>query len=271
MAHLGKVAVAGALLTAAIVVVLMLASPRDAGDVDEAATPVTVPAITSGDDDPLGSASTLPSAAPSPLPFPGSPLPVGGYSTDLLGLPLSFQIDEPTALRTARDNLVVVTPEGWTTPRLDTARHFQFVRVGGWNDRTEAVDAMFQGIGSIAPDDIEMWFEVNDVVVDASDATTIAGRPAAEYRIRVDPASELGHGVCPADARPCFWFVSPAESESQSTIRSDEPLFGSMSIRLWLIEIDGAAPLLIHAATPEGDEAWLDRLAATVVTSLEIG
>ncbi len=243
---------------------------------DRAGTPAAAPDSTeapfpSDRSGPVG-LDTLPPVVAAPLPFPGGAVAPARYATDLLGIPIEFTIGEATRLRTARPGTILLTPGGTAVNSLDGEPHVQFLRVAGWNTRDEAADRLFRGVGGIAADDVERWIADNDVIVDRRARMVVDGRDTRVFDLRVDPASPLGDRICSPAARPCFWFASVAEDQmARAAIRLDHTLAGPMSIRLWLISIEGEHPVLVEAAAVAGDDAWLDGFEATTIATMTIG
>ncbi len=261
---LGAIVAVSLVIAAAVLALDLIGDPaaRSAGPARRAETVAPLPA----------ESGTLPPAIASELPYPGGAVPPGRYATELLGIPIEFTIATATALRTARPGTVLLTPVGTAANDLEGAPHVQFVRVAGWNTRREASDRRFRGVGSIAPDDIETWLADNDLLVDRRARTTVDGRPARVYDLRVDPVSDLGQDVCSPRLRPCFWFASvAAEVSPHAAIRLDSALYGPTTVRLWLIEVAGEDPILVEAAAVAGDESWLNDFEAVTITSLEVG
>ncbi len=275
----GEWAMIGALVIAGAAVVAFVVSVTS-DDEDEAERPPVTVAATLPDPDPQVGAEpasepsleTLPSATASTLSFPGGDLPISRYATDLLDVPIEFDVAHDTALRTARPGHLVLTPLGSAVIDVGGELHAQFLRVGGWSSPDEAVDLLHLDVGSIAPGDVDRWIVENDVVIDDVTGTTVDGHRATRYDLRVDPESPLGHGVCLPQDRPCFWFVTvPEEHLPDSTVRRDIPLYGAMAVRMWLIDLGDDHPLLIEAAAPEGAERWLDLFESATIASMDIG
>lgn len=220
-----------------------------------------------------------------PLPFPGSQVEPGRYSTPLLGVPVTLTIDGEWSLTEAgASSIALHRPAGEREIDVATARWIFLTRLGGWNTRAEAIDPSFRTTGSIEPNDIDRWLDQNDIVVLDRRDTRVDGRPAIVVDVQVDPEGTsaplnfprdpdtLYNDTCGPATEPCLWYRSiPEQSDTGRGPRPDPVVHAGHTRRMWLIPIQGLEPVLIEAVVPVGDEGWLDDVETTVIASLELG
>ncbi len=223
----------------------------------------------------------LEEGAVEPLPFAGSDVEPGTYETDLLGVPLTFNVPETMNLRTATQNRVLLTDVFDTTvwPPPATARTLSFSRISGWNTPEEAVDLEYVGPGSIDPNDIDAWAAANDLdasippccqtVVFGDEVpdrvpTRLARREATPLNVRIDPAATTETFECGEDLR-CAWAASLSDGATAARFDKDPVLVAGQINQFWVLHLDGEEPLLMHVSAAESDEAWLDLVSDTVL------
>ena len=138
---------------------------------------------------------------------------------------------------------------------------------------------------SIDPYDIEAWIVDNDVIAERRPDTTIDGRAATVYDVRIDPSSDLQVG-CNPSAAPCFYINRVSDESHEPTGQSDfnRTIFQGLSSRMWLVEVPGFDPILVEAVAGfhpfvnsanakafDGDAPWLDEFETTVTLDLSPG
>lgn len=220
-----------------------------------------------------------------PLPFAGSKLEPGRYSTPLLGVPVTLTVDDEWLISEAgASSIALHSPAGEAEIDVATSRWIFLTRLGGWNTRAQAIDPAFRTTGSIEPNDIDRWLDQNDVVVLDRRDTLVDGRAAIVVDLQVDPTGtgtpldfprdpfNLYNDTCGPTTEPCLWYRSiPSESDPGRGPRPDPVMHTGQTRRMWLIPIQGLEPILIEAVVPAGDERWLDDFETTTITSLDLG
>lgn len=228
-----------------------------------------------------------PAAVQEPLPFPGADVEPGRYETDLLGMPLTFDVAEAATVWTARPNRVLLADSSDLArpPYPATSRSLSFTRISGWNAREEAGDRGYFGPGSIDPEDIDGWAAVNDVTASIPPCcrtvtsggevaerveVVVAGRDTYPLDVRLEPAETNQTSHC-SDGESCLWVAAQSERGTGSRF-DDGPLLSTGQVnRFWLLTIEGQDPLLIQAAAATNDEAWLELVENTTIATLELG
>lgn len=275
------VAVAAAVLL--LVAGLVVAATRND---DTTLVPADTPAPTVAPDDAANppAADPAPDDAEAPTPDPstiGEQIPVrapdaiveaGRYTTNVLGIDVSFTTPRPLVVVANRvsDVVLVDGDEAGFTP--DTGLALTFQRWAGWSTRDEAV--IETPTASIDPYDVDAWVADNDVTLIADTTTTIAGRPTRVFDVQVDPdttvqAARTGTPSsvgCFAGWEPCFYTGTVASDYAVRT----QWISAQQISRFYLITIEGSEPLLIGVSGPAGSE-WFDEVESTVIATLQLG
>lgn len=222
------------------------------------------------------SSTSLPTAPPDEelptLAFAGSDVEPGRYQTDLLGVTAAFDVPISGRLYISNPDRVLLADSFRNdSPFPVTTRTLSFARIAAWNTPEESSDDRFFGPGSIDADDLDAWIDANAVVVDARSTTTVDSRPTTVVDVRLEDSETNQTYFCPDPTGSCIWAASPP-SRLDDNSRLDEILVSTGQInRFWLVRIGEYEPLLIHAAAAEGDEAWLDLVERTTVSTLRLG
>jgi hypothetical protein len=282
------------LVAAAAAVLLLIAGLVVAASRNDDATlvPADSPAPTVAPDDatnpPAGDPATDDAADPAPdeapVPDPsriGEQIPVFGataeaglYTTNVLGVDVSFTTPRPlfVAANRVSDVTLIDGYDGGFTPESGLALTFN--RWAGWSTRDEAV--IETPTASIDPYDVDAWVADNDVTLMSDATTTIAGRPARVFDVQVDPASTVQAATtntssvssrgCVAGWEPCFYTGTVASDYGRRT----QWISAQAIARFYLITIEGSEPLLISVGGPAGSE-WFDEVESTVIATLQLG
>ena len=238
---------------------------------DDAANPLAV------DPAPDEEATALdPSTVGEQIPVRGVTAAAGQYTTNVLGVDVSFTTPRPLLVIANRTSDVVLIDgydesDGSFPP--DTGIALTFQRWAGWSTRDEAV--IETPTASIDPYDVDAWVADNDVTLIADTTTTIAGRPARVFDVQVDPATTVQaatraatntSGGCIAGWEPCFYTGTVASDYALRT----QWISAQQITRFYLITIEGSEPLLIGASGPAGSE-WFDEVESSVIATLQLG
>ena len=270
--------VAAAIAALALIGGLIVAGTR----VDEDPVPADEPEATVPAVEPESDADA---ASAEPLPFAGTDVEPGRYSSPGLGVPFTLTVDDEWSISETRASFVALrSPAGEGAIDVATVRWIFLTRLGGWNTRAEAIDPSFRTTGSIEPDDIDRWLDQNDVVVLDRRDTVVDGRAAIVVDVQVDDAGTGApldfprdpfnqfNDTCGPATEPCFWYRSiPAQSDHGRGPRPDPVMHTGQTRRMWLIPIEGLEPILIEAVVPLGDERWLDDFETATIASLDLG
>lgn len=235
---------------------------------------VSFPSTTPVTDTPTSTVAPRPS---SELPTSQQIVDAGTYRSDLGDLSITFDLPISTGLwstTSGRIAFIDADPDGGNTSLIPSnTRDLEFIRLAGWTSPGSADPGDVDQVGVIEPTDVQRWIDENELDVDALTATTVAGSPATEFDLRADALSGIGTRSCPSARAPCFWFADvsgPLDDESGGRDRDDPLLYAPTVNRFWLIEVDDADPLVVHAAAGLDDEAWLDLVEATTLATLTI-
>lgn len=203
---------------------------------------------------------------------PDATIEAGRYTTNVLGMDVSFTTPRPLVVfaNRASDVVLVDGSDGSFTP--ESGRALSFARWAGWSTRDEAV--IETPTASIDPYDVDAWVADNDVTLIADTTTTIAGRPARVFDVQVDPdttvqATRTGSassGGCLAGWEPCFYTGTVASDYAVRT----QWISAQQISRFYLITIEGSEPLLIGVSGPAGSE-WFDEVESSVIATLQLG
>jgi hypothetical protein len=188
------------------------------------------------------------------LPTQGTRVEPGRYTTDVFGVTATFDIPDVastpwTVFVNNQESIVLGYPD---------QTFVSIKRIGSFYDADQAQDPAARGLGSIAPDDIDQWIEVNGIDVLEQSDLTIAGRNATYHRFTL-PA-DAGAAACPGGTPPCLHVVSSSAdqqdfNEFPTTFQTD------LEHSIWMVELDGFEPLGIAAYTADGDhQAWIGDL-----------
>jgi hypothetical protein len=273
------------IVAAAAAVLLLIAGLVVAATRNDDATlvPADTPAPTVAPDD----AANPPTVDPAPddaevtavdpatvgeqIPVRGDTAAAGQYTTNVLGVDVSFTTPRPLFVAANRTSDVVLIDgydsDGSFPP--DTGRALTFQRWAGWSTRDEAV--VETPTASIDPYDVDAWVADNDVTLIADTTMTIAGRPTRVFDVQVDPATTVQaatntSGGCIAGWEPCFYTGTVA---SDYAVRA-QWISAQQISRFYLITIEESEPLLIGVSGPAGSE-WFDEVESSVIASLELG
>lgn len=268
-----------ALVIGALVAAVVVVTRPDTAPTSDTASPpdATVPTI-----EPETEADEVPVL---PLPFAGSEVDPGRYSTPLLGVPVALTVDDEWSVSEAgASSIALHSPAGEREIDDATVRWIFLTRLGGWNTQAQAIDPSFRTTGSIEPDEIDRWLDQNDVVALDRRETLVDGRAAIVVDVQVDPAGTsapldfprdpftLYNDTCGRATEPCLWYRSvPSQSDHGRGPRPDPVVHAGQTRRMWLIPIQGLEPILIEAVVPVGDERWLDDFETTTIISLDLG
>ncbi|MEM9468105.1 MAG: hypothetical protein AAGA90_22240 [Actinomycetota bacterium] len=224
--------------------------------------------LLTGGDDEVDVAGQAAQTEASPLPFAGSDLLAGRYSTTVLGPEITVDIPLDGRLWTARPNHLVVDTSVGDQPEVDV-RGLSMTRIAGWNTEEERTDPLFQGPGSIDALDLDAWLEdpglehgeVTDVEVGGLsarmvDVTVIDTEPSTDFR-------------CP-EGETCSWPASRSGRVSGGRYELDPTLWTGQISRIWLVTMDDFDPLMIRVYAGQGDEAWIDDVTATTIAAMTI-
>ena len=197
-----------------------------------------------------------------------SGLPVSGLTTkEDLGMTLTFDIPEPM-------QTTFVEPGAFSLFKpADADEDIGIIlasRVGGWYDAEQSVDNTYRGEGSIEANDVEGWIEANQHVAERLPDTTVSGRTARVYDIRVDEGVEGSlFDDCP---RCVLVFSASSEFFDPGTAQSgDKVINPGLKLRLWFIEVDGFDPITLWAAGFGEEATFIDEFEATILPTVEIG
>jgi hypothetical protein len=203
--------------------------------------------------------------------LPGVTLNPGGtYETDTLGMELQLEVAEP--MRTTR-----IRPGEFQVVDQETETKFIVVaRIGGWYTLAESSDPTFDQQGSIAPADLEEWIADNQLIATRRDDTTIDGRPAVVYDFRTD--AEVEGSVSDQGKQNLVYSVAEPSFDPATAAARDRTIVPQMSLRLWLVDAEGFAPIAIFAVaaqgppdTPDISAGWLDEFEATILPTMDFG
>jgi hypothetical protein len=203
------------------------------------------------------------------IPVFGETAAAAQYTTNVLGLDVSFTTPRPlfVAANRASDVTLIDGYDGTYTP--ETGLSLALHRWAGWSTRDEAVDET--PAASIDPYDVDAWVADNDVTLVSDTTTTIDGRPARVFDVQVDPASTVQavtntSGGCFAGWEPCFYMGTVVSDYPQRT----QWVSAKRITRFYLVTIEGSEPLMITVGGPAGSD-WFDEVESSVIATLELG
>lgn len=182
----------------------------------------------------------------------------GTYSTDALGVPLTFDVPDGAGGTFTRE----VTPTGAIQLgfRDGILESISIGRVGSFYGSSEASEGTTQGLGSIAADDIDGWIDSNDITVDQESEVTVGDHSAKLRQVRFDNTHPNG-----------FWGFS-----GSADIAPIKPqgFFGHPDhvYPIWLVSMDDFEPILIWAVSHFPDQQqWIDDIVIPLIDSIEFG
>ncbi len=268
-------AVAAAVVLLAVAAGVILGN-RDSAEVNIADQPTTEDPIDESLDEaptttvaPTTTTTTEPERTVGEI-LSGSALDPGPHETDVLGMSLQLDVFEP--MRTAW-----IRPGEFQLTDQETQTKFIVIaRIGGWPTLEESSDPTFGQQGAIAPVDVDAWIADNQMIASRRDDTTIDGRPAVVYDVRTDP--EVEGSFSDQGKQNLVYSVAEPSFDPATAAARDRTIVPQMSIRLWLVEVDGFAPIAIFAVaapgppdTPDISSGWLDEFEATILPTIQLG
>lgn len=242
-------------------------TPVTAGADPDAAEATTVEGSDDADDDveeesaTTEAPTTTEAAMVDPIELPDGPLDVDtGYTTDMLGTPLSFVADREWVLAVAEPGVVILEDPGKTT---DTSEAVLVLRLNGLADATEASAGPAGASLSGDPNDVEAWIEaLGDVVVSNESTVDLHGASAQRLDMVVnEDVDGLPGGCGPTPEDTCFMALSSGSAAVPfAIVRTSE------AYRFWIIDQGDLDPIMVFAIAAEGNEAWLDDVDGFVGT-----
>lgn len=202
--------------------------------------------------------------------LPGFTLDPGTYQTDALGMELQLEVAESMRTTSIRPGELQIVDQETETKLIVVAR------IGGWYTLAESSDPTFDQQGSIAPADLEEWIADNQLIASRRDDTTIDGRPAVVYDFQTDP--EVEGSLSDQGKQNLVYSVAEPSFDPATAGARDRTIVPQMSLRLWLVDAEGFAPIGIFAVaaqgppdTPDISAGWLDEFEASILPTIQFG
>ncbi len=205
-------------------------------------------------------------AETQPLDIGGPPLAAGAYTTELMGTPLTLDLDREWVVPVGDPGaMVFVDPETET----DTAETILVTRM---NSMAGAADADVEPKGptmSGPSNDLGAWVEaLEEVVAVGPEESEISGYSTMSYDVSLDPdgTRSIPGGCGPTPEDRCL-FVGGTGSQTVAffIVRTTEVY------RMWMIDQGDEDPILVTAIASEDNVAWLDDRAEAFVAGMTIG
>lgn len=202
--------------------------------------------------------------------LPGFTLSAGTYETDTLGMTMQLTLTEQmraTWIRPGEFQLI---------DQESGSRFVVVARIGGWPTLEESSDPSFSGQGSIAPADVDTWIADNQMIASQRDDVIIDGRPAVVFDVRTDP--EVQGSLTDEFKQNLVYSVAEPSFDAELAVSPDRTIVPELSLRLWLVDVEGFTPIAIFAAAapgppdaPDAADGWLDEFERTILPTIEFG
>ncbi len=218
---------------------------------------------TTEDTDSEEQASSDEPAAELPAEGPAGP---GVYATDVLGTPVTLDLDQEWLVAATSPGAMVLTDPDAASPEAEVILVMRVDSFAGPDEvAAEPTGVSFSG----DPNDIDAWIDATDeILVEASESRSV-GDATAQFRdFKLD---ETGSGGLPGGCGPgpddrCF-FAAATRTEvlPYFIVRTGE------HYRMWLIDQGDEDPILVSAHAQADDPGWLDDRAEPFVAGITLG